>query len=61
MVDDGSDDGTRELLQNNPHLYDPLIQNQRNLYKGVYIREGLRKSKADYVLFQSADLEYDPK
>ena len=60
VVDDGSDDGTRELLQNNPHLYDHLIQNQRNLGKGGAVREGLRKSKADYVLFQDADLEYDP-
>ena len=59
VVYDGSDDGTRELLQNNPHLYDNLIQNQRNLDKGA-IRKGLRKSKADYVLFLDPDLEKDP-
>ncbi len=60
VVDDGSDDGTRDILENIPHLYDHLILNPVNLGKGGAVREGLRASSGEFVLFQDADLEYDP-
>ena len=60
VVDDGSNDGTREILKSNPHLYDQLILNPVNLGKGGAVREGLRASNGEFVLFQDADLEYDP-
>ena len=60
VVDDGSNDGTREILKSNPHLYDHLILNPVNLGKGGAVREGLRASNGEFVLFQDADLEYDP-
>ena len=63
VVDDGSTDGTREVLQDivsrNPlvelHLHD------RNRGKGAALRTGFAKVETDLVLVQDADLEYDPR
>ena len=41
-------------------LYDILVERERNGGKGAAVRDGLRKATGDYVLFQDADLEYDP-
>jgi len=60
VVDDGSTDGTKEFLITQPQLYTSLYLNQSNLGKGGAVQQGLRKAKGDYVLFQDADLEYDP-
>src|SRR3989338_2883610 len=60
VVDDGSRDGTREFLEKNQDLYSLLIKNAANLGKGGAIKKGLLAAKGDYVVFQDADLEYDP-
>ena len=60
VVDDGSTDRTVELLERNPRLYDRLLKRPRNGGKGAAIKTGLREARGDYVLFQDADLEYDP-
>lgn len=60
VVDDGSVDGTRELLAARPDLYDRYIARPQNGGKGAAVRDGLRASTGDYVLIQDADLEYDP-
>ena len=60
VVDDGSTDRTVELLEQNPGLYTRLIKRPRNGGKGAAVRDGLREATGDYVLFQDADLEYDP-
>ncbi len=60
VIDDGSTDGTRQLLDKNPSLYDVFLKNPRNLGKGGAVKEGLTAATGDYVLFQDADLEYDP-
>jgi len=60
VVDDGSRDGTVELLERNPGLYTKLIKRPRNGGKGAAVRDGLREATGAYVLFQDADLEYDP-
>jgi glycosyltransferase involved in cell wall biosynthesis len=60
VVDDGSEDGTIELLEQNPALYTKLIKRPRNGGKGAAVRDGLREATGEYVLFQDADLEYDP-
>jgi glycosyltransferase involved in cell wall biosynthesis len=60
VVDDGSKDATIALLQRRPELYDQLIKRATNGGKGAAVRDALRAATGDYVLFQDADLEYDP-
>ncbi|MBL8670641.1 MAG: glycosyltransferase family 2 protein [Alphaproteobacteria bacterium] len=60
VVDDGSRDGTADALRSRPELYDALISRPANGGKGAAVRDGLLAATGDYVLFQDADLEYDP-
>jgi glycosyltransferase involved in cell wall biosynthesis len=60
VVNDASRDGTLAKLQSRPDLYDTLVTHQKNSGKGAAVKTGLRAATGDYVLFQDADLEYDP-
>ena len=60
VVDDGSKDGTLALLESHSALYDTLVKQSSNGGKGAAVRAGLARATGDYVLFQDADLEYDP-
>lgn len=60
VIDDGSKDGTSEKLKANLSLYDTLYICPKNGGKGAAVREGLQRATGDYVVFQDADLEYDP-
>lgn len=60
VVNDGSTDNTLNLLNSNTDLYEYLINGEKNLGKGNAVRKGLEISTGDYVIFQDADLEYDP-
>ena len=60
VIDDGSTDGTGDLLERNPELYGTLIRQPKNRGKGAAVKAGLKKARGDYILFQDADLEYDP-
>jgi len=60
VVDDGSRDATVKLLEQNPKLYTRLIKMPRNGGKGAAVKAGLAAATGEYVLFQDADLEYDP-
>jgi glycosyltransferase involved in cell wall biosynthesis len=60
VIDDGSRDGTGALLQSHPELHDRLILREKNGGKGAAVRDGLRRASGEFILFQDADLEYDP-
>jgi len=61
VVDDGSDDGTREELQSlESETSVRLIYKDRNRGKGAALREGFENINGHVVIIQDADLEYDP-
>ena len=61
IVDDGSTDGTRELLQEMPVTETQKIYfHAHNMGKGAALRTGLTYATGDIILIQDADLEYDP-
>jgi glycosyltransferase involved in cell wall biosynthesis len=62
VVDDGSTDGTRELLER-LQASDPRLSVQRhetNRGKGASVRSGFAAAKSPIIVIQDADLEYDP-
>jgi glycosyltransferase involved in cell wall biosynthesis len=60
VSDDGSTDSTASLLSARPELYAKLVRAETNQGKGAAVKRALRAATGDYVLFQDADLEYDP-
>jgi len=60
VIDDGSDDGTREMLQKINLNGLKTVFHEKNRGKGAAIRTGLTYVTGDIVLIQDADLEYDP-
>lgn len=61
LVDDGSTDGTRDILKGLESQVDKIILHERNLGKGGAIQTAVQNVTGDYVLIQDADLEYDPE
>jgi glycosyltransferase involved in cell wall biosynthesis len=60
VINDGSTDNTGNLLNDNKDLYNVLHSNETNKGKGSAVKLGLKNSNGKYIVFQDADLEYDP-
>jgi glycosyltransferase involved in cell wall biosynthesis len=62
IVDDGSTDGTRDILNDfkgkEPYR---IIFHEQNQGKGAAVRTGIQQSKGDIIIIQDADLEYNPR
>ncbi len=62
VVDDGSQDGTRDILKNlDGKDRVRVILHEKNEGKGAAVRTGLNAAAGDILLIQDADLEYDPR
>ncbi len=61
VIDDGSSDGTREILQGIDLPQVRVLFHEKNLGKGAALHTGFAGAEGDIVLVQDPDLEYDPR
>ncbi len=60
IVDDGSTDSTREFLKTLKDSEIKVFLHEKNQGKGAALRTAIKESCGDIIIFQDADLEYDP-
>jgi len=61
IIDDNSNDGTKDLLKDKiQNKVSKIIFNNKNYGKGYCVKKGIEASNGDAILIQDADLEYDP-
>lgn len=61
LIDDGSTDGTREILKNLEYPNVKVKLHEKNQGKGSALQTGFSLATGDFVIIQDADLEYDPR
>lgn len=59
VVDDGSTDGTLDVVSHHPNV--KMIKHGANLGKGSAIRTGLKNCSGEFIVIQDADMEYMPE
>ena len=57
LIDDCSDDGTKEIYPSLPYK---VLYHDVNQGKGASLRDGFKEATGDIIIIQDADLEYDP-
>ena len=60
VIEDGSNDQTKKLLESSKHLYDKLLLNDSNKGKGFSVKRGILSASGTHIIFQDADFEYNP-
>ncbi len=61
VIDDGSDDGTSDILKGIQEGMVRVFYHEKNRGKGAALRTGFQQATGDFVIIQDADLEYDPR
>ena len=61
IINDGSTDGTFDIIKSGNYDITEFITLEKNSGKGQAIIEGLKRTSTEYVLIQDADLEYNYK
>lgn len=61
VIDDGSTDGSKEILEKEFSFKYKILFHDKNRGKGAAIRTGLKHAIGDFFIIQDADLEYDPQ
>jgi glycosyltransferase involved in cell wall biosynthesis len=60
VVDDGSTDGTRQILEHTKNKAIEICYHDRNYGKGRALQTGFSAATGDVIVVQDADMEYDP-
>ena len=61
VVDDGSNDGTLDIVKRLSDSTVRVVPLAENLGKGAAVRRGIEEARGDLIVIQDADLEYDPR
>ena len=61
LVDDGSTDGTKQVIKKLSTKVDRVIYHGKNRGKGAAIQSASKFAKGELIIIQDADLEYDPR